>query len=372
MRECFFRGSGEQPAERSMSGTRPEIRIWYASGAAMILLLLVIGGITRLTGSGLSIVEWKPVSGVLPPLNEAQWQEEFDHYRQFPEYLQRNAGMSLDEFKGIYFWEYVHRMAGRLAALVFFVPFAWFLLKRRLNRKELVRALLLLSLGLGQGVMGWWMVQSGLADRPYVSHYRLGAHLMIAFTLFALCVWFALDRRQPGTGRVLRPGKLRNWLLLLIGLLLVQILWGAFVAGLNAGTIYNTFPAMNREWFPALFWELEPAVRNLVDNPASVQWMHRVLGTLSLLLAFLLWIGARRAGPSARPDLALVLFSFIFIQYVSGVYTLLQHVPVSAAVFHQSLAMVLFGVALFWLDRLSRETPPRAAVRRSKTVQQEV
>lgn len=355
-----------------MSGTRPEIRIWYASGAVMVLLLLVIGGITRLTGSGLSIVEWKPVSGILPPMNETQWQREFDHYRQFPEYLQRNAGMSLDEFKGIYFWEYIHRMAGRLAALVFFVPFVWFLLKRMLNRKELARALLLLALGLGQGVMGWWMVQSGLADRPHVSHYRLGAHLMIAFTLFGLCVWFALDRRKAGIRHVFRPEKLRGRLLLLIGLLLVQILWGAFVAGLNAGTIYNTFPAMNREWFPAPFWELEPAIRNLIDNPASVQWMHRVLGTLSLLLALLLWIGARRAGPSARPGLALGLFGLILIQYVSGVYTLLQHVPVSAAVFHQSLAMVLFGVALFWLDRLSRQSSPRSAESRPETVQHEV
>jgi heme a synthase len=329
---------------------RKHIRIWYWSGAVLVFIILVIGGITRLTQSGLSMVEWNPIMGVIPPLIEADWLETFEKYRQFPEYQHHNRGMSLDEFKFIFFWEYVHRMAGRLIGLVFIIPFGWFVIKKKFNTRQLKRALLLLILGLTQGIMGWYMVMSGLVDVPYVSPYRLAAHLLIAFVIFGCCVWFALDlkryRNQYPTGN--GPGfQLRWWLTGFIIVLILQVAWGAFTAGLNAGHVYNTFPKMNQFWIPPEAWLLEPFIQNVFENPAAVQWIHRVLGTLLIVMVIYIW--AKTMFSNTDKTLkwwSVVLLGTVLVQYLTGVITLLLHVPVSLAVIHQAFAMILFGVVI--------------------------
>lgn len=329
---------------------RQQIRLWYWSGAAGVFLILVIGGITRLTQSGLSIVEWNPLMGVIPPLTDAGWMEVFDKYREFPEYQQRNQGMSLTEFKFIFFWEYIHRAAGRLLGLVFLVPFVYFLVKRKFSSLQFRRALILLFLGLSQGFMGWFMVKSGLVDVPFVSPYRLAAHLLLAFTVFGCCVWFALDLTRE-TRSAFRPADSAagtRWLVgIFLAVLILQVAWGAFVAGLHAGHVYNTFPKMNQYWIPPELWLLEPWVRNLSENTAAVQWIHRVLGTLLVMIAVVIW------GRLTYSDLnwtakkwGVVLLGFVLTQYLVGVFTLLYHVPIFLGVLHQAMALILFGITI--------------------------
>jgi heme a synthase len=334
---------------------RALLRAWLWSGAGLTFLILVVGGITRLTQSGLSIVDWQPLMGVVPPLNEAQWQETFERYRQFPEYQQLRRGMTLAEFRFIFFWEYLHRMVARLIGVVFLVPFAVFLARGWLDRRLRRRALLLFGLGGLQGFMGWFMVSSGLVDQPHVSHYRLAVHLAIAFAIFGCCVWFALDlgerpeSRQgvPGTRAALTPG-----LLLLGGLLGIQVVWGALVAGLKAGRYFNTFPLMDGGWIPPNVLGLDPPVLNLVENPFTVQWLHRVLGTLLAGAAILIYLRARRVTTDPRTRILGAAFLLLVLgQYALGVLTLLLHVPVSLGVVHQAAAMVIFGVWLGWLHR---------------------
>ncbi|MEX0894583.1 MAG: COX15/CtaA family protein [Balneolaceae bacterium] len=329
---------------------RQQIRLWYWSGAAGVFVILVIGGITRLTQSGLSIVEWNPLMGVIPPLTDADWMEVFDKYREFPEYQQRNQGMSLTEFKFIFFWEYIHRAAGRLLGLVFLIPFVYFLIKRKFSSLQFKRALILLCLGLTQGLMGWFMVKSGLVDVPFVSPYRLAAHLLLAFTVFGCCVWFALDctRKTRSTGRPADSAASVRWLVgIFLAVLILQVVWGAFVAGLHAGHVYNTFPKMNQYWIPPELWLLEPWARNLSENTAAVQWIHRVLGTLLVMIAVVIW------GRLTYSDLnwtvkkwGVILLGFVLTQYLVGVFTLLYHVPIFLGVVHQAMALILFGITI--------------------------
>jgi heme a synthase len=337
---------------------RAHLRAWLWSGAALTFVILVVGGITRLTQSGLSIVDWQPLMGVVPPLSEAQWQESFDRYRQFPEYQQLRRGMTLDEYRFIFFWEYLHRMVARLIGLVFLVPFLVFLAKGYFDRPLLRRALLLFGLGALQGFMGWYMVSSGLADQPHVSHYRLAIHLAIAFAIFGCCVWFALDLRERAAGPPVDPEARRRLtpaLYLLGGLLGVQILWGALVAGLKAGRYFNTFPLMGGGWIPPNALGLDPLALNLVENPFTVQWLHRVLGTALAVVAVLVHLRVRRVAPDrATRRLSAAFVLLVLAQYALGVLTLLLHVPVSLGVAHQAAAMVIFGVWLAWLHRVGR------------------
>jgi heme a synthase len=336
---------------------RRPIRIWLWSVAGMTLLTLIVGGITRLTQSGLSIVDWAPLMGVIPPLNEAQWQEAFDAYRAYPEYLELRRGMTLDEFKLIFFWEYLHRIVARAIGLIFLLPFLFFLVKGWLTRPLAWRTILLFGLGAAQGAMGWFMVASGLVDMPRVSHYRLAAHLSLAFVIFGYALWLARDlsmtRERPmlseGTARLLRRGLLR------VGALMAaQIVWGAFVAGLKAGFYYNTFPFMGGGLVPPDFLRLEPALLNLVENPSAVQWMHRLLGTILLGVAVWFWLAVRKApGADDRTrTLNHILFGSIGAQYLLGVLTLLLVVPVWLGVTHQAAAMVLAGIWLWWVHRV--------------------
>lgn len=331
------------------------IRRWYWAGATLVFVILVIGGITRLTGSGLSMTDWQPIMGVIPPLSDTQWEEAFDQYKQFPEYQQINRGMSMGEFKVIFFWEYLHRMAARTLGIVFIVPFLWFTVRRKFDRKQFLRATFLMTLGIGQALMGWYMVQSGLIDIPAVSHYRLAAHLSLAFIIFGACVWFALDlrnyRHTPGPGRK----EIKRWLYLFSFLLAVQIVWGAFVAGLNAGHIYNTFPKMFQYWFPPELWISEPLLINLVENIVTVQWVHRVVGTLLAINVLVIWIRSYQINTSFATKIwSLTLFSTVLIQYLLGVFTLLYHVPVSLGVIHQAVAMILFGILLGYIHYLKK------------------
>jgi heme a synthase len=338
-------------------GKRRPVRIWLWSIAGMTLLTLIVGGITRLTQSGLSIVDWAPLMGVVPPLNEAAWQEAFDAYRAFPEYLELRQGMTLDEFRFIYFWEYMHRMVARAIGLVFLLPFLYFAVRGHLTRPLAARALLLFMLGAAQGAMGWFMVTSGLVDLPRVSHYRLAAHLSLAFVIFGYAVWLARDLAvgTPGapisetTRRLLRSGL--AWL---GALLAVQIVWGAFVAGLRAGFYYNTFPLMGGGIFPPDFLRLEPVLLNLVENPSAVQWVHRLLGTLLLGVSVTFYLKVRRLPDLDAPARLLnpTLCGLIAVQYLLGVLTLLLVVPVWLGVTHQAMAMVLAGVWLVWVHHV--------------------
>lgn len=327
------------------------LRIWFYSGAFLVFLILIVGGITRLTQSGLSIVEWKPVTGIIPPLSEAGWMEEFDKYRQFPEYQQLNKGMTLSEFKFIYFWEYLHRVLARLIGMVFLIPFLWFVLKKKLNRLQFKRAFLLFGLGFAQGALGWFMVQSGLADIPYVSPYRLSAHLLLAFLIFGFCLWFGLDAAGRKSASGSGPPVLKRWIQATGILLVLQIFWGALVAGHKAGYFFNTFPQMHGSWLPPEVWHMRPAILNFLDNPVMVQWMHRVLGTLLLLTVLVMVVKVYRNPGlhNAESRLYANLFLLaIIIQYLSGVFTLLWHVPLWLGVFHQAMSMITFGILLIW------------------------
>jgi heme a synthase len=339
---------------------RRHLRVWLLSGAALTFVILVIGGITRLTQSGLSIVDWQPIMGVVPPLTEAQWQEAFDRYRQFPEYQQLRRGMTMPEFQFIFFWEYLHRLVARLIGLVFLVPFAVFAVRGYFNRPLLVRALALFGLGALQGVVGWVMVQSGLVDRPHVSQFRLAIHLSIAFAIFGCCLWFARDLRDRTTAVAVDARTHRfvvRGLYALGALLMVQTFWGALVAGLKAGLYFNTFPLMGGGLIPPNFLGLDPPLLNFVENPFTVQWMHRVLGTLLGLGAVAFFLRVRRLDPepvSRRFNTAFL--AGVLVQYALGVATLLYRVPVSLGVAHQATAMLLFGVWLVWLHHArSRE-----------------
>lgn len=335
------------------STDKKHVRSWYLIGAAFVFFILIIGGITRLTGSGLSITEWEPIIGTLPPLNEADWNEAFDKYKQYPEYNQVNRGMSLGDFKVIYFWEYLHRLLGRLLGIVFIVPFGWFLIRKKLDRKQTWRALLLLGFGMLQGVIGWYMVKSGLVDMPAVSHYRLAAHLFIAFVIFGLCTWFALDLRESRNEPPERTGRLFGWGVFLLILISLQVVYGAFTAGLHAGHVYNTFPTMFGYWIPPELWISEPLWMNFLQNMVTVQWMHRVIGTLIGLVSIWMLIRAFLIKPgSAVMFHTLAVTAAVLLQYLIGVYTLVYHVPVWLGVLHQAAALLLVGVVISYIHLL--------------------
>jgi cytochrome c oxidase assembly protein subunit 15 len=332
---------------------RRHLRAWLWSGAGLTLLTLVIGGITRLTESGLSMVDWNPIVGAVPPLSHAEWEAVFARYREFPEYQKLRPEMTLAEFRFIFFWEYLHRLVARMIGLVFLVPVLWFWARGYLTPPLRRRLLLLFGLGAFQGLMGWFMVMSGLVDDPRVSQYRLAAHLSIAIAIFGSCVWLVRElttpspAQPPSGARAVGPTR---WVYALGALLALQVVWGAFVAGLDAGFVYNTFPRMGDGLLPPNGFHLRPAVRNLTENPVMVQWVHRVLGTLLLLTAIGAALRTRsgRVDPSSR-RLALAFWILVVTQYSLGVLTLLRHVPVPLGVTHQAMALVIVGTWLVWL-----------------------
>lgn len=336
-------------AARGTSSGRA-VGLWLLGCCAMVLAMAVIGAITRLTESGLSIMEWAPISGALPPLSQAEWQRLFDLYRQIPEYREVNAGMSLAEFKTIFWWEYIHRLWGRLIGLVFALPFLWFWITGRLDRRMTRLLLFALLLGGLQGLLGWFMVASGFGERTDVSQYRLVAHLALALVIYGYLFWLALGQLRPQPVTTADPvtAGLRRAGLALLALVALTILSGGFVAGLNAGLVYNSFPLMDGDLVPAGYGMLAPWYLNLFENHAAVQFNHRLLAVVSVGFALLVWLWSRRCGlpPAARGGFA-VLALLVLCQLALGIATLLLVVPVWAAALHQAGAILVL-TALLW------------------------
>ena len=336
-----------------MQDSRP-ILLWLRCVCASVVIILIVGGITRLTGSGLSMVDWRPVMGVLPPLSDAEWEEVFAQYRQFPEYKLLNKGMNLDEFKGIFFWEYLHRVLGRVVGLLCLLPYLWFLWKGRLDAFQKVGGLCLVLLVAAQGLMGWYMVKSGLSRDPEVSHYRLAAHLWLAFAVFGLAWWMILKQLAETKERQGHFLRLRIFAIVLLAGLCLQVTYGAFTSGLKAGYGFNTFPKMENDWMPDALFTREPFWKNFVEDEFSVQFMHRWLGTL-LVLATLgygraaIRLGKLNAVQRRRLNWVLGLVS---VQFCLGVATLLWVVPIVLAVLHQLVALFLFAAFLALIHSL--------------------
>ncbi len=341
-----------------MESSQRPVYIWLLTGAVLIALMVVIGGITRLTQSGLSMVDWDPVMGSVPPLSEAQWEESFKKYKQFPEYQKKNYDMELEGYKRIYFWEYLHRMWGRMLGLAFIIPFGIFLYQKRIQGELLKKCLLILLGGALVAGLGWFMVLSGLQDRPDVSHYRLAVHLVTAFSLFAYVVWTALELRQPREGEVSEQGRrIARWGRIFLGLLLLQVVYGAFVAGTNAGTLFNTWPKMGDAWIPEAVTYLEPVWVNFFEGKAGVQFVHRGLGLLLLFFGERILFSAlsKKAHPGVRK--AGILFGVtLLLQFVLGIFTLVLEVPIVLGVLHQFGALLLLAMNLLLIHRASLAT----------------
>lgn len=309
--------------------------------------MALIGAITRLTESGLSIVEWKPVTGALPPLSAETWEHEFFLYQQSPQYLKVNHGMTLAEFKGIYFWEWLHRLWGRLIGVIYFIPLVYFMAHGKINTA--IKPAIFATLGLGflQGAMGWYMVKSGLVDQPAVSHYRLAAHLMLALAIYALLFRTGLALTIPSrkTGFL----KLKKLTMIALGLAVITMTWGAFTAGLRAGLLYNTFPLMNGHWLPPELAAHQSVWRSFFEEPAVVQFAHRILALLTFLKIMMLW---RKSVAFSCPLRLKRLFTALgvmaLLQVFLGIATLLTQVNMMLAVLHQAGAFVLVTL-LLWI-----------------------
>ena len=318
---------------------------WLFVCCALVFLMVIIGGITRLTQSGLSIVEWQPVAGVLPPTSDAQWQELFEKYQKTPEYQQRNHGMDVAGFKSIFWWEYVHRLLGRVIGVIFLLPFLWFLAKGKLDGDVAWKLGGIFVLGGLQGALGWFMVPSGLVEEPRVSSLRLAAHLGLAFLIYAAMLWVALDlvKRE----RYTNTDGLRGRAGAMVALVFLQVLVGALVAGIKAGYAYNTWPLMDGHFIPPDIALLEPWYANLANNMATVQFAHRILAIAVALMAVALWFEVRRDLPNPRARLwSTLLVVVVLLQFALGVVTLLLGVPVNLGVMHQAGSLVVFSVAI--------------------------
>jgi heme a synthase len=320
--------------------------------------MVVIGGITRLTGSGLSITEWNVIMGAIPPLNAGQWQVAFDKYKTIPQYQLINYHFTLEEFKSIFMWEYLHRLIGRLLGVVFLVPFIWFLITKKLDGKMIRKSLFLFALGGLQGFLGWYMVSSGLTERTSVSHYRLAVHLITAFITYGFTFWFALEliySRESGVGSREKKSALSSLAKLISATVVLQIIYGAFVAGLHAGQIANTWPTMDGAWVPEGLASMSPGLKNLFENLLTVQFIHRTLAVIVVALSVWLFIASRKhqLNTSQNKGISFLLFA-ISVQFVLGVLTLLTKVQIALAAFHQMGAFMLFSACVFLLFQFRR------------------
>jgi heme a synthase len=321
------------------------VRAWLILCCALIFVMVIVGGVTRLTESGLSIVEWNPVMGAIPPLSHAEWQRAFDAYRETPEFKTYNFWMGLDDFRAIYWMEYAHRLLGRIIGVVFLLPLLWFAIRRQVTGRLLAQLSVAFVLGAAQGALGWYMVQSGLSDRPEVSHYRLAAHLGLAVAIYGSLLWILLGSyaRRPST----TAGRRHGLAIFLLCWASVTMLWGAFTAGLDAGAMYNTFPLMGGGLAPPGAFDQEPFLVNFVENPATVQFAHRcpAIGFVGLALY---------GGWRARTARAAWLGAMALAQAALGIATLLTGVDIAVAAAHQGGAMIVFSLAVWGV----RETSP--------------
>jgi cytochrome c oxidase assembly protein subunit 15 len=336
------------------------VRIWLIVVAALIVGTLIVGGATRLTESGLSIVEWKPITGILPPLTAEQWTGQFEAYKAIPQYREMNFGMSLDEFKTIFYWEWIHRLLARSIGAVFLLPFLYFLWRGGLSSDLKRRLWIIFALGGLQGAVGWWMVKSGLTDRVSVSQYRLAAHFMLALFIFAAIVWTV--RRLTPVQRTSQPARIRITAWILLALVFLQLFFGALVAGLRAGRVFNTWPDIDGSFIPAmdrLFFE-QPWWRNFFDNTLTVQFCHRMIAyaLLALALAHAIDVVRSKSGRAVIGG-AHALAGAIGLQAVLGIMTLLHQVPIPLGLAHQATAIVVLTLALLQAEQLGTAIDPK-------------
>jgi len=328
---------------------------WLLTGCVLIFIMVLVGGITRLTHSGLSISDYKLITGTLPPMNQQQWEEAFDLYKQYPEYQKLNHHFTLGDFKSIYFWEWLHRVIGRLIGIVFIVPFLIFLIRKKLDRPTIKKSLILLFLGGFQGFLGWYMVKSGLVDRPDVSHYRLAAHLTTAFLTFAYSLWVALDLIYPNKKEITK--SIRNLVRAGLVLLIIQIIWGAFVAGLDAGFIHNHWPMMSEgKWMhKTVYMEQQPLIKNFIEGKSGVQFAHRYLAYIVVAFVVLIWYRTKDLKLTSMQKKGInSLLILVAIQFLLGVLTLIYAVPLALGVTHQIGAFFLLAAMTFTLHRFSK------------------
>lgn len=323
------------PADRRL------VAFWLFAMAALVALMVIVGGATRLTDSGLSIVEWRPVTGAIPPLSEAGWQAEFENYKTIPEYEEVNWGMSLSAFKEIYWWEWGHRFLGRLIGIAFLLPLMFFAATRRIDTRLGAKLGGLFLLGGLQGAVGWWMVSSGLTERVDVSQYRLAAHLALALLLFAALLWTALDLLSAPRPR---PSALAAFAVALVGGVYLQMILGAFVAGLRAGRTFNTWPLMDGKFFPDGYFVGAPGLNDLFETAAAAQFNHRIGAYALAAAAIWFFLSARRSDLKIR---AHILLAAVMLQIALGVWTVIAATPIALGLAHQAGALIVFAAALY-------------------------
>lgn len=341
-----------------MKRENKSVIIWLLSGCVLLFLMVVVGGITRLTNSGLSMTDWHLVTDTFPPLTDAKWQAAFDEYKKFPEYQKINIhnDFQLADYKFIYFWEWFHRFIGRIIGLVFFVPFVYFLIKKKLDTPTIKKCIVLLAMGGFQGFLGWFMVRSGLIDNPDVSHFRLSLHLTFAFITFAYTLWVALDLIYPerNINKIL---PLRTIARYALAALLIQIIYGGFVAGLNAGLIHNHWPLMSDGEFihESVFIEQSSLIKNLIEGKSGVQFVHRTFAYVVVgIILFLFFKSKKYTLTNTQANGINTLIVFVFIQFLLGVFTLLYNVPLALGLIHQIMAFFLLSAMTYTLHRLSK------------------
>jgi heme a synthase len=335
--------------DRSTANNRT-VALWLFVCCALVYVMVVLGGVTRLTGSGLSMVDWQPVTGILPPVGEQAWLEEFAQYRESPEFQKVNSHMDVHDFKNIFWLEYLHRLLGRTIGVVFLVPFLVFAWRGYIRKPDAPKYALMFVLGGMQGLLGWYMVKSGLVDNPHVSQYRLTAHLVAAILVYSYMFWVALSLLYP-----VRSGE-HEWYgktLALTALVFLTVVSGGFVAGLKAGKIYNTFPMMGEHWIPPGLFSMQPYWLNFFENTTTVQFDHRVLAITTFVLLVWYWLGIRQTGLPRQAAVAVnALVGTAALQIMLGIATLLMAVPVFLGAAHQATAMLLFTAALYLLHSL--------------------
>jgi cytochrome c oxidase assembly protein subunit 15 len=337
--------------------TNKPVIIWLLSGCVLLFIMVMVGGITRLTNSGLSMTDWHLVTDTFPPTSEQAWNEAFEEYKKFPEYQKINIhnDFTMDDYKFIYFWEWFHRFIGRIIGIVFIIPFIYFLVKKKLDTETIKKCIILLFMGGFQGFLGWFMVKSGLIDNPDVSHYRLALHLTFAFITFAYTLWVALDLIYPNKNEVILP--LRKLARIAMVVLIIQIIYGGFVAGLNAGLIHNHWPLMSEgKVIHETVWIEQPTiVKNLTEGKSGVQFVHRTLAYVVVGLMILLFIRSRKYTLSSLQSKSVkTLVLIVFIQFILGIFTLLFHVPLWLGLAHQLMAFLLLSAMTFTLHRFSK------------------
>ena len=338
-----------------MKRDNKKVIYWLFTGCVLIFIMVIVGGITRLTHSGLSIPDYKLISGTIPPINDQQWEEAFELYKQYPEYQKLNSNITLTEFKGIFFWEWLHRVIGRVLGLVFIIPFLYFLITRQLDKPTIKKTIILLILGGFQGFLGWYMVKSGLVDRPDVSHYRLAAHLTTAFVTFAFTLWIALDLIFPIKKTINKT--YRNLIRIGLAILFIQIIYGAFVAGLDAGFIHNHWPMMSEGKFmhETVLIEKTPVYKNFIEGRSGVQFIHRILAFFVVISVVIIYIKGKKIAISNHQLNGLnSLLILVGVQSLLGVLAILLQVPLWLGIAHQIGAFLLLSSMTFTLHRFSK------------------